>query len=170
MTTAKTQMPPKWPFSPQDCEAMVAANIIAEGEQADVLSGARLFNVDEYMAIAEAGILRKEDRVELMDGEIIVMAPIGPPHEEGTDWLTMGLAPALAGRAMVRVQGSVQLDDLSLPEPDVIVSSVAPARFGTVDGDGGLLRHRGRRQYAALRQRAEAGPVRRGGYTGGVDR
>ena len=130
MTSAKTQMPPKWPFSPEDCEAMVAANIIAEGEQACVLSGARRFNVEEYMAIAEAGILRKEDRVELMDGEIVVMAPIGPPHEEGTDWLTMGLAPALAGRAMVRIQASVQLDDRSLPEPDVIVYRLRPRGSG----------------------------------------
>ena len=130
MTSAKTQMPPKWPFSPEDCEAMVAANIIAQGEQADVLSGARRFNVDEYMAIAEAGILRKEDRVELMDGEIIVMAPIGPPHEEGTDWLTLTLLPPLIGRAMVRVQGSMQLDDLSLPEPDVIVYRLRPRGSG----------------------------------------
>ena len=130
MTTAKTQMPPAWPFSPEDCEAMVAANIIAEGEQADVLSGVRRFNVDEYIAIAETGILHKEDRVELMDGEIIVMAPIGPPHEEGTDALTMGLVPALAGRAMVRIQGSVQLDDRSLPEPDVIVYRLRPRGSG----------------------------------------
>ena len=97
MTTAKTHKPPAWPFSPQDCEAMVAANIIAEGEQAAVLSGARRFTVDEYLAMVTADILRKEDRCELMDGEIIVMAPIGPPHEEGTDWLTMGLSSGLGG-------------------------------------------------------------------------
>ena len=126
MTTAKTQMPPKWPFSPEDCEAMVAANIIAEGEQAAVLSGARRFNVDEYLAIAEAGILRKEDRVELMDGEIIVMAPIGDPHEYGTDWLTRLLLPPLINRAMVRVQGSIRLNIHSAPQPDIAVLRLRP--------------------------------------------
>ena len=126
MTTAKTQMPPAWPFSPEDCEAMVAANIIAEGEQADVLSGARRFNVDEYLAMEVAGILHEDDRVELMDGEIIVMAPIGDDHEYGTDWLTMDLAPALAGRAIVRVQGSMRLNDRSAPQPDVVVRRLRP--------------------------------------------
>ena len=126
MTTAKTQMPPAWPFSPEDCEAMVAANIIAEGEQADVLSGARRFNVDEYLAMEVAGILHEDDRVELMDGEIVVMAPIGDDHEYGTDWLTMDLAPALAGRAIVRVQGSMRLNDRSAPQPDVVVRRLRP--------------------------------------------
>lgn len=136
MTTAKTHKPPAWPFSPQDCEAMVSVGIIAESEQADVLSGARRFTVDEYMALVEvAGVLHKEDRVELMDGEIIVMAPIGPPHEEGTDWLNMRLAPALASRAMVRVQGSVQLNDRSLPEPDVVVYPLRPPGSGRLTAE-----------------------------------
>ena len=126
MTTAKTYKPPHWPFSPEDCEAMVAANIIAEGEQADVLSSLRRFNVDEYLAIAEAGILRKEDRVELMDGEIIVMAPFGDPHEYGTDWLTRLLLPPLLDRAMVRVQGSVRLNIHSAPQPDIAVLRLRP--------------------------------------------
>ena len=130
MTTAKTQMPPKWPFSPEDCEAMVAANIIAEGEQADVLSGARLFNVDEYLAMEVAGILHEDDRVELMGGEIIIMAPIGDPHVEGTNWLTMGLAPALAGRAIVQVGGPIYLNDRSAPQPDLAVIQMRPLGSG----------------------------------------
>ena len=135
MTSAKTQMPPAWSFSPQDCEAMVSAGIIAEGEQAAVLSGTRRFNVDEYLAMEPAGVLHEDDRVELMDGEIIVMAPIGPPHEEGTDWLTMGLAPALAGRAMVRVQGSVQLNDHTMSQPDVIVYPLRPRGSGRLTAE-----------------------------------
>ena len=131
MTSAKTQMPPKWPFSPEDCEAMVAANIIAEGEQADVLTGVRRFNVDEYLAMEVAGILHEDDRVELMDGEIIIMAPIGDPHEYGTDWLNTGLTPALLGRAMVRVQGSIRLNIRSAPQPDIAVLRLRPpGQFG----------------------------------------
>ena len=121
MTTAKTYKPPLWPFSPEDCEAMVAANIIAEGEQAAVLSGTRRFNVDEYLALEVAGIMHEDDRVELMDGEIIVIAPIGDPHVDGTDWLTTLLVPALLGRATVRVGGPIYLNDGSAPQPDVTV-------------------------------------------------
>ena len=130
MTTAKTQMPPAWPFSPEDCEAMVSANIIAEGEQADVLSGARRFNVDEYLAMEVAGILHEDDRVELMDGEIIIMAPIGDPHVEGTNWLNMGLTPALAGRAIVQVGGPIYLNDRSAPQPDLAVIRLRPLGSG----------------------------------------
>ena len=130
MTTAKTQMPPKWPFSPEDCEAMVAANIIAEGEQSDVLAGTRSFNVDEYLAMEVAGILHEDDRVELMDGEIIITAPIGDPHVEGTNRLTMGLAPALAGRAIVQVGGPIYLNDRSAPQPDLAVIQMRPLGSG----------------------------------------
>ncbi len=124
MTTTKTQLPPNRPFTPEECEVLVSAGIIAEGEQSAVLNGTRLFNVDEYLDMVKAGVLQKEDRIELMDGKIITMAPIGDRHEFGTDWLNMLLAPLLVGRAMVRVQGSIRLHNRSAPEPDVAVLRV----------------------------------------------
>ena len=81
----------------------------------------RRFTVAEYCALAEAGILAEWERVELLDGEVIVMPPIGPSHEDGTDRLDEQLKLNLTGRARVRVQGSVRLDDYSLPEPDIAV-------------------------------------------------
>ena len=121
MTTTKTGLPPMRPFTPQECGDLVAAGIIAEDEQADVLAGARLFNVDEYLEMERAGILHEDDRIELMDGKIIVMAPIGDSHVFGTDWLTMILAPLFVGRAMVRIGGPIYLNDRSAPQPDVAV-------------------------------------------------
>ena len=128
MTTTKTttELPPMRPFTPQECRALTAAGIIAPGEQTAVLTGARLFNVDEYLAMEEAGILHEDDRIELMDGKIIIMAPIGEYHVGGTDWLNMLLAPALVGRAMVRVGGPIYLNDRSAPQPDFAVVKIRP--------------------------------------------
>ena len=125
-TKTTTELPPMRPFTPQECRALAAAGIIAPGEQAAVLNGARPFNVDEYLAMERAGILHEDDRIELMDGKIIIMAPIGEYHVGGTDWLTMLLAPALVGRAMVRVGGPIYLNDRSAPQPDFAVVKIRP--------------------------------------------
>ena len=81
----------------------------------------RLFTVDEYCAMADAGILCEDERIELLNGEIIVMPPIGEPHEDGTTRLGRDLTHLLYDRAWVRVQNSVRLDDYGLPEPDIAV-------------------------------------------------
>ena len=81
----------------------------------------RRFTVDEYCAMADAGILAEDERVELLDGEIFVMPPIGPPHEDGTTRLSRDLILRLGDRAWVRVQNSVRLNDYGLPEPDIAV-------------------------------------------------
>jgi Uma2 family endonuclease len=80
-----------------------------------------LFTVEDFCALFEAGILGEDDRVELIEGEILTMPPIGPPHPSGVDRLTMQLAPRLLGRAIVRVQGSIRIGERSLPQPDVAV-------------------------------------------------
>ena len=121
MTTTTTQLPAARPFTPEECAALVAANIIAEGEQAAVLAGKRLFSVAEYMAMGEADILHEDERIELLDGVIICMAPIGDNHEETTDWLTWLCVRAFGERAMVRIQGSIRLNNMSAPEPDVAI-------------------------------------------------
>ncbi len=81
----------------------------------------RRFTVEEYCAMVDAGILGQEERVELLDGEILIMPPIGPPHEDGTTRLSSDLIHRLHGRAWVRVQNSVRLDDHGLPEPDIAI-------------------------------------------------
>ena len=81
----------------------------------------RRFTVDEFYAMAEAGILAEEERVELLDGEIFVMPPIGPPHEDGTARLSKDLILRIGDRAWVRVQSSVRLNNYGLPEPDIAI-------------------------------------------------
>jgi Uma2 family endonuclease len=79
----------------------------------------RRFTVDDYYRMAEAGILREDDRVELIEGEVVEMPPIGSAHAGTVDHLATLLGRAVADRAIVRVQGPVRLGDLSEPVPDV---------------------------------------------------
>ena len=81
----------------------------------------RRFTVDEYFALAEAGILRKEERVELIDGEIIIMSPINDPHRQSVNWLDHLLGAALGERAMVQAQATIVLNDGTAPEPDIAI-------------------------------------------------
>ena len=77
------------------------------------------FDVHQYYAMAEAGILHPDDRVELIDGEIIVMSGIGPEHMATVDSSTEFWVIAVSGRAIVRIQGSIRLDERNEPQPDV---------------------------------------------------
>ena len=81
----------------------------------------RRFTVDELFAMVEAGIVAEDERIELLDGEILVMPPIGDPHSDGTDRLDESFKEQLRRRARVRVQGPVRINDYSLLQPDIAV-------------------------------------------------
>ena len=130
-TLTTTAMPQARPFTIEECAALAQAGIIGADEHAEVLAGRRRFTVDEYLGMEAAGILYEDDRVELIDGEIIVMPPIGDPHEASTDWLTRLFVPPLIGLAIVRVQGSIRLTDDSAPQPDIALVRERPlSTFG----------------------------------------
>lgn len=77
--------------------------------------------VEQYLRMAEVGILRPDSRVELIDGEILDMAPIGNRHAGVVDQLTRILQRAVGDQGHVRVQGPISLDAWSQPQPDVAV-------------------------------------------------
>ncbi|HEY6331820.1 MAG TPA: Uma2 family endonuclease [Blastocatellia bacterium] len=79
------------------------------------------FGVDEYHQMLEAGILTEDDRVELIDGEIIKMSPIGSHHVASVNRLTSLLTSKLGSKAIVSIQNPVRLDNYSEPQPDVVV-------------------------------------------------
>lgn len=81
----------------------------------------RRFTVDEYHRLAEAGILHEDDRIELIEGELFVMAPIGGRHIWSVNRLNELLVTALAGRAIVSVQNPILLSNGSEPQPDLAV-------------------------------------------------
>lgn len=71
--------------------------------------------------MADAGILSEDDRVELIYGEILAMSPIGPPHGAAVDRATKAMVTLAGDKAIVRVQGSVGLDEYDEPEPDIVL-------------------------------------------------
>jgi Uma2 family endonuclease len=79
----------------------------------------RLFSVEEYHRMAEAGILREKERVELIEGEIIQMAPIGTRHFGCVISVNRLFVARLGDRAVVSPQGPVVIAPRSEPQPDL---------------------------------------------------
>ena len=79
----------------------------------------RRFTRDDYHGMAAAGILAPDARVELLDGEVVEMSPIGPRHGGITDRLNAFFSPRVAGNAICRIQGPLTLSESSEPEPDL---------------------------------------------------
>ena len=75
--------------------------------------------VADYYRMAEAGILRPDERVELIEGEVIDMPPPGSRHAGAVDQLAEILREAIGRRASLRVQNPIDLDPYSEPQPDV---------------------------------------------------
>lgn len=80
-----------------------------------------LLTVDEYLRMGVAGIFKEETRIELIEGEIIDMAPIGTWHASLVMRLTKKLIDAVADKAFVTTQSPVVLGPHSAPQPDLAV-------------------------------------------------
>ena len=79
----------------------------------------RNFSVDDYYCLADEGILHEDDRIELIDGEIIVMSPINSPHASGVRAFTVEFHKKVGDRAVVSVQDPIHLSDNTEPQPDI---------------------------------------------------
>ena len=85
--------------------------------------------VQDYHRLGEAGVLGEDDRVELLEGQLVDMSPIGPLHAFVIDLLTRLLVAAVGDRGWVRVQNPVVLDNGSEPQPDIVVARPAPGGY-----------------------------------------
>ena len=114
----------------------------------EVVATRRRFTRAEYYRMAEAGILRKRDRVELIRGEIVEMSPIGRRHRAFVDNLNALLAVRLGDRAIVSIQQPVILSDDTEPEPDLTVLRRRPVPYKEREASrrGRAVAHRGGRQ------------------------
>jgi len=77
------------------------------------------FTVEEFHRMVQAGIFSEDDRVELLEGEIVDMVPAGSEHAACVDRLNRHFSLKLGGRAIVRVQSPIRLEEHSQPQPDL---------------------------------------------------
>ncbi len=77
------------------------------------------FTTREYEQIIAAGVIAEDDRIELLEGEIVEMSPIGPSHSACIDRLNQHLQRLVGDSAIVRVQSPVRLSEYSAPQPDL---------------------------------------------------
>jgi Uma2 family endonuclease len=90
----------------------------------------RRFTREEYYRMYDAGLFRDE-RVELLDGEIIAMGSQNPPHASTVARINNLLIPLLARTHSVRAQLPVVLDALSEPRPDFAICKLDPDDYAT---------------------------------------
>lgn len=77
--------------------------------------------VAEYQSMGECGVFSEDERIELIDGELIDMAPIGSRHAYTVSLLNRLFVKQAAENRLVNIQNPIQLGDHSEPEPDVTV-------------------------------------------------
>src|ERR1043165_5528276 len=86
----------------------------------------KLFTVDDFYRMAEVGILDKKARVELIEGEIIQMSPLGNRNMACVDRATALFSKALADRSIISVQSALRLSNYTEPQPDLLILKPRP--------------------------------------------
>jgi Uma2 family endonuclease len=81
----------------------------------------RRFTTAEYARMAEVGVLGEDDRLELIDGEILELAPIGSAHAACVRRMTGLFARLLSERVQVSIQNPIDLDEHTQPQPDLVL-------------------------------------------------
>jgi Uma2 family endonuclease len=98
-------------------------------------------DVDDFYRMADAGIFDEDDRVELIEGELIDMAPIGTDHAVTTNGLNRALVFACGDLGVVSVANPLRLDRFNEPQPDFVVfrPSARDYRAGEHPGPADVL-------------------------------
>src|SRR5438552_19028815 len=76
--------------------------------------------------MGHAGGFSEDDRVELIEGEVVEMSPIGSTHQGCVDELSSLITEKLGGAVIVRVQGPIHIDEYSEPQPDITLLKPRP--------------------------------------------
>ena len=81
----------------------------------------RKLTIAEYHKLVEAGVLHPKERVELLDGLLVQMAPIGPRHQSIVDQLTEEFSAQNKGRYKVSPGRPIPIPDFNEPQPDMVL-------------------------------------------------
>jgi len=84
---------------------------------------------EEYLRMGEAGIFHPEARLELIEGDIVERANIGPAHGSVLMALNAHFGRAVGERALVAVQSSLTLSRRSIPQPDLVLLEPRADRY-----------------------------------------
>ena len=87
------------------------------------------FTVSEYERLGETGFFPPDARVELIEGEIIEMSPIGSRHAACVELVAEVIRESVQTRFLVRTQNPIVLNDFSEPQPDIAVLRFRPDRY-----------------------------------------
>lgn len=88
-----------------------------------------LFNVDDYHQLVTAGILEERDRIELIQGELTMMPPIGPEHSSHTRRLTNLLPRKLPETVILQMNEPITIPNHSEPQPDAAIVKARPDNY-----------------------------------------
>jgi Uma2 family endonuclease len=91
------------------------------GDPVKAVRDTHRWTVDEYHRLAEAGLLAEDDRVELIDGVVMDMSPIGSLHAETVRTITRLMYAVAAARAVIAVHDPIRLDARNEPQPDLML-------------------------------------------------
>ena len=131
----------RYKFGEEQCREMLKHGILPKTYDAGFsIESVHKFTVDEYIQMAQVGILSREDRVELVDGVILEMAPIGRPHEIRVNRLARLLGRIVPDNIEVSIQGTIRLNDMTGPEPDItLLTPVASLDEENIPQPEGIL-------------------------------
>lgn len=79
------------------------------------------FTTEQYQLMGKAGIFHPEARLELIDGEIVIMSPIGLKHAVTINRLNRFLVQGIREQGIVSIQNSFRISQYSEPEPDIAI-------------------------------------------------
>ncbi|MGY2048728.1 Uma2 family endonuclease [Methylobacterium sp. JK268] len=104
----------------------------------------RRFSTDDLRRMTEAGILDEDERVELLDGELVEMAAKGHAHEVVKNALLRLIIPAVSSDVYLASESTLRCGPHSLIEPDILLApraalSVSTDGFSTISGPEILL-------------------------------
>ncbi|MFI4886437.1 MAG: Uma2 family endonuclease [Steroidobacterales bacterium] len=85
--------------------------------------------VEEYYTRAQIGLIDPDARVELIEGEVVDMAPLGNRHGHAVDLLAERLLVLAKGTAIVRVQGALRLSEVTELQPDISLLKMREDRY-----------------------------------------